>query len=550
MSFSQLHVNMSISGFKDNGSTQLDPPSVSYSHTVKTLFRTHLDTRPTSTAGNVHVKSARVDLSKVQTIFLLGLTLTFIIMASYALMWDKKPLLTPPPFQHHVVNVPTTNSTATTTTTAATTTVVEVSSQKTSVDMKKLVRRIQSKLEYPPRKLPDEKDIIKTDPHLFSVIPRSFLPGIKSPCWYEEFSGKTTDDPYRNNYFAMYSKSFSNTCETLRSNFRQQLHRQDGKLLRLRCLPYFYIVGQPKCGTTDLFFRLTQHPELNFLVMKEPHWWTRKRFGYINYQKFFMKSSPVEDYLDLFDLAAQKIQASSSGKSSPLQLITGEASASTMWDNQVWFYLSGKEEETEPPFLVQDFIHLIQPGAKIITILRDPTERLYSDYLYFNFMKTVNKSAEDFHQKVVEAVQLFQSCLLGKSLRTCVYSPSLAKSMHVHLNPGLYVVYLLDWLNVFPREQILVLRLEDYSANLQGTLESVFSFLNASPVSPKVAAELTKNPPSNARRLGDRNLGPMLPSTRNLLREFYQPFNRKLAAVLNNTAFLWRDDDVLREEDT
>lgn len=63
--------------------------------------------------------------------------------------------------------------------------------------------------------------------------------------------------------------------------------------------------------------------------------------------------------------------------------------------------------------------------------------------------------------------------------------------------------------------------------------------LSAGPVLEQVETALTKRPMSNTRRVADRNLGPMLPATRNLLREFHQPFNQKLAGVLDNNAFLW-----------
>lgn len=54
--------------------------------------------------------------------------------------------------------------------------------------------------------------------------------------------------------------------------------------------------------------------------------------------------------------------------------------------------------------------------------------RLYSDYLYF---KVANKSAEDFHLKVLESVHLFQACLTLRSLRSCVYNTSLSNTMPV-----------------------------------------------------------------------------------------------------------------------
>lgn len=181
------------------------------------------------------------------------------------------------------------------------------------------------------------------------------------------------------------------------------------------------------------------------------------------------------------------------GDAKTVNVLTGEASASTMWDNQAWSYVHADREDTEPPFLAQDFIHTVQPGAKIIIMLRDPVERycreihsriclyrlfwfllkgfssnlslfktylfqirapicasskisfcsnwltalfhpvprLYSDYLYF---KMANKSAEDFHLKVIESVQLFKSCLSERSLRSCVYNTSLSNTMPVSWN--------------------------------------------------------------------------------------------------------------------
>lgn len=114
---------------------------------------------------------------------------------------------------------------------------------------------------------------------LFSRIPRHFLPSTKSPCWWERFSGDLSSDPYRKNYFRLSSKNFKTVYKNLKMNFREHLHPRNGSLFRLRCLPFFYIIGQPKCGTTDLFHRLVLHPDIKFSTMKEPHWWSRRRFG-------------------------------------------------------------------------------------------------------------------------------------------------------------------------------------------------------------------------------------------------------------------------------
>lgn len=46
-----------------------------------------------------------------------------------------------------------------------------------------------------------------------------------------------------------------------------------------------------------------------------------------------------------------------------------------MWDNNAWVYFYDNNTKGEPPFLIQDFIHALQPDARFIVMLRDPVER-------------------------------------------------------------------------------------------------------------------------------------------------------------------------------
>ncbi|XP_004681020.1 PREDICTED: carbohydrate sulfotransferase 15 [Condylura cristata] len=420
--------------------------------------------------------------------------------------------------------------------------VSNVSYVKDYASIKLTINSIAARIEFTTRRLPDVGDLRKQESHMFSVIPNKFLPNSKSPCWYEEFTGRNTTDPYLTNSYALYSRRFRSTFDALRKAFWAHLSHAHGRHFRLRCLPRFYIIGQPKCGTTDLYDRLRLHPEVKFSAIKEPHWWTRKRFGIVRLRDGLRDRYPVEDYLDLFDLAAHQIhqglQASSEKEQSKMnKIIIGEASASTMWDNNAWTLFYDSSPAGEPPFLTQDFIHAFQPDARLIVMLRDPVERLYSDYLYF---ASSNKSADDFHEKVTEALQLFENCVLDYSLRACVYNNTLNNAMPVRLQVGLYAVYLLDWLTVFSKEQLLILRLEDHASSVKYTMRRVFQFLNLGPLSEKQEALMTKSPASNARRPEDRNLGPMWPVTQKILQDFYGPFNARLAQVLADEAFAWK----------
>ncbi|XP_054975026.1 carbohydrate sulfotransferase 15 [Sorex araneus] len=468
-----------------------------------------------------------------------GLLIATLVTASYVLSGAHQELLMAPPF--HAGGFPG-NPGMLDGDSPGDPKVSNVSYVKDYPSIKATIDSITARISFTPRQLPDPEDLRKQELHMFSVIPSKFLPNSKSPCWYEEFTGRNATDPYLTNSYALYSKRFRSTFDSLRKAFWGHLAHAHGRHFRLRCLPHFYIIGQPKCGTTDLYDRLRLHPEVKFSAIKEPHWWTRKRFGIVRLRDGLRDRYPVEDYLDLFDLAAHQIhqglQASSEKEQSKMnRLIIGEASASTMWDNNAWTFFYDNSTAGEPPFLTQDFIHAFQPDAKLIVMLRDPVERLYSDYLYF---ASSNKSADDFHDKVTEALQLFETCVLDSSLRACAYNNCLSNAMPVRLQVGLYVVYLLDWLTVFRKEQFLVLRLEDHATNVRDTMHRVFRFLSLGPLSEKQEALMTKSPASNVRRPEDRSLGPMWPVTQSILRDFYGPFNTRLAQVLADDAFAWR----------
>ncbi|KAK9965997.1 hypothetical protein ABG768_005051 [Culter alburnus] len=403
--------------------------------------------------------------------------------------------------------------------------------------LRDLVRSIGTKVTFRARRVPAVSELLDFDPHMFSVIPRHFLPDVKNLCWYEELRGNVSADPYGSNLFGRLSSNMRIAFERLSATFRQRLILHDGKLQRLRCLPYFYIVGQSKCGTTDLYERLRLHPDVHLTPPKEPHWWCRKRFGINRPGDPPLTRFPLDHYLDLFDPVAQRIQHRLLGNSSSRSsIITGEATATTMWDNLAWSYLHDISREAEPPSLSQDFIHAVQPDARLIAILRDPVERLYSDYLYFG---TSNESPLDFHQKVCESLRLFDACLRDAGLRACVYSSTLYYAMSVRLQVGLYVMFILDWLSVFSRDQLLVLRLEDHAANVTHSMNRVFHFLQLGPVSKQTERLIRRRPVANTRDPSDRKLGPMKPVTRELLRQFYAPFNQKLSAVLQDESFMW-----------
>lgn len=72
--------------------------------------------------------------------------------------------------------------------------------------------------------------------------PEGFLNTFKNPCW---------------KYKMEMNENIPRTLEDL---FTGEGEEQTS----LACLPYAYILGQPKCGTSDLFERLKVHPDIRY----------------------------------------------------------------------------------------------------------------------------------------------------------------------------------------------------------------------------------------------------------------------------------------------
>lgn len=198
-----------------------------------------------------------------------------------------------------------------------------------------------------------------------------------------------------------------------------------------RNVPDFFIVGQPKCGTTALYEMLKLHPAIAMSRHKEPNYFIRD--GHY-------KNTPpsLEDYLDLFSEATPGQQR---GEASVLYLASSTSAAG---------------------------IAELQPAAKAIAILREPASLLRSFHL------------EMLEKRVETEKDLSRALLLEASRRTSHkvpaggidQAPMLFYSNHVR-----YVEQLERFYSRFAAEQILVLLYDDFREDNQGALRRILRFL-------------------------------------------------------------------------
>eukprot|EP01038_Epipyxis_sp_PR26KG_P007166 gene7166-9769_t len=422
---------------------------------------------------------------------------------------------------------------------------------------KPLLKKTFGKLyqsSFPDLKYRGSSEVRQTLERIFKEVPSPhFNEKFKNPCWFVPVS----NDP------------------------------EDGK--KLECLPYVYVLGQPKCGSSDLFERLRRHDKIRAPRRKEIRWFTRGEFqttamdheGDSNANKngrnelLLSKTSSVYSFTKHFSDAASVILDSPENSAS---IITIDGGPHTFW----WPTQSPDgalmPDEIPPPQIIRE----MQPQAKFIITLTDPVKRMYSDYYFLGddlrpvFRPNSNneenirkKSAIQFNERVKEQIKDFNDCIekttveisesdkvlldLGendvtenvtadgiwlRASQICAHNRhKFAVGGWGRISIGLYSLYLEKWLEHFSPDQFLILRLEDFSTNPKAYLKRVFDFLDVG--EPKDWTRLIETEHFN-EYYGKRE--PILAETEQILREFYKPYNQLLSSMLeNDKSFLWED---------
>lgn len=326
----------------------------------------------------------------------------------------------------------------------------------------------------------------------------------------------------------VFEKKFKNPC------FYDKCHQNGtGTSRRLRCLPFFHILGVDKCGSTDLYNRLVSHPQIipnSGVLDKEPSWWSWRRYGHRLLTDTHKKESFV-DYLRYFDRLSGQLERSSVD----LKSITVDGTPMDFWDFTGWPKIPQNVNAREPKILTPHLMKHMNPNVKFILIFRQPSERLFSDYIFLNLGKP---TAQAFHDNVLKSMKMFADCCKTSTEKACLFSRELQIKMPTRLHLGVYSVFLEEWWKVFDVNSFLMLRTEDYSKNIKNTLRTVFAFLEVDDLSETMLETISKKKRVHKTKR-KKGIGRMFPETKRLLDDFYAPYVRRFHVLTNDTRFLW-----------
>ena len=180
--------------------------------------------------------------------------------------------------------------------------------------------------------------------------------------------------------------------------------------------PSFFIVGAPKCGTTSMYRYLEQHPQVFLPAQKELNFFADDLFpDYIS----------EKDYLGLF---------------------AGAGDAKAVGEASVWYLYSNNAARN---------IHAFDPRARIIIMLREPVEMLYS----------------------LHSQQYFQGMDPQVDFAAALARGDAAGALLNYRATACYAEQVARYLELFGAERVHIILYQDLKADLPGVYRDTLAFL-------------------------------------------------------------------------
>lgn len=248
-------------------------------------------------------------------------------------------------------------------------------------------------------------------------------------------------------------------------------------------LPEFVIIGAQRCGTSSLYYNLMHHPDLNL-----PH-------GELH---FFDK---------FWDLGVEKYKRHfpDDGK------ICGEKTPSLIF----------------LPHVHQRMMMAI-PEAKFILVLREPVARAFSGWK-LNHARG-NAMNYTFEQAIAYELLSKMDALDHLNINSTRDETQFAMHMSA-VRRGFYIDQIEHFLKYFEREQLHIVIFERMIANTQDELDKIFDFLGVNSI---------KYFKFEYRSMV--NVGYALQeNVRQMLRNYYKPYNERLFEFLGTEIPEWND---------
>jgi len=234
-------------------------------------------------------------------------------------------------------------------------------------------------------------------------------------------------------------------------------------------LPSFIIIGTIKGGTSGLYWSMCKHPKIQPAKKKELVYFQSGRY-----------KKDLDDYRSSFNPCAE-------------DEITGESTPSYILHEKV-----------------AQRIKKSLPNVKLLVLLRNPITRAYSQYYH---------AVRNYKRETYPMLESFDVMVKREMTKIATYPKHMGKDL---LKRGVYIDQLKIWYKYFPKEQIKIIKSEDYFNNPNKVLDEVFVFLGLEPYSVKEIINQDKRIYPN----------PMSLKMKKKLKKYYTRYNKQLYKLI------------------
>ena len=255
---------------------------------------------------------------------------------------------------------------------------------------------------------------------------------------------------------------------------------------RLRLRPTFLVIGAQKAGTRSLHGYLSDHPAILCATPKEVHYFD---YAYNRGDGWYRAHFPLAT------------RHSATHRKVGVVPAVGEVTPAYLFDS-----------------LVPKRVHAFDPGMKLIAVLRDPVSRAYSHY---QMQTRLAREAGSFEEALADEAK---GLPVGRERITSGPDASESARRTSYIARGRYAEQLERWLELFPREQLLVLLSEELLIEPANAMFRIARFLDVPEY--RSASYVRRNVNEYA---------PMDPATREQLALTYESDNRRLEVLLGRT---------------
>ena len=154
--------------------------------------------------------------------------------------------------------------------------------------------------------------------------------------------------------------------------------------------------------------------------------------------------------------------------------------------------------------------------------MRNPIERAYSHYHDLGIRLGEEQRTFD------EAIETEIQSLKQKNYNILDSDYGFSSRLYQYVSRGVYLPHIKLWMNLFSRDQILFVKTEELNNNTSESVNRVFEFLDTKKFNGIDVKE----------RFNVSKYKPMNNSTREILKEFYSPYNKELEEYLDED-FNW-----------